>query len=80
MPCFGGAERDLSGLSIANLTDQDDIGVLPEPVLQSIRKRAHIHTDFALRYNRTRDTGEYVFDRFLNGDDSMPAGQIILID
>ena len=45
-----GFQRDPQGFGRANLTDQDDVGLLPERIVQPLLETAHMMSDLLLRH------------------------------
>ena len=66
--------------TVANLADQDDIGILPKAILQSVGERNDIVPHFALRDNRIRIRREEILDRILHRDDPVPPLLIQQVD
>ena len=46
---LGGAQGHLGRLAVADLADEDHVGVLPQPVLQPVGEGQHVGADLALR-------------------------------
>ena len=68
MPRVGSHQSGFHGLSVTDLTHQNDIGVLPENMTQALAKGEGIHTYLTLIDTRHLIAVE-VFDRIFNGDD-----------
>ena len=65
---LGGGQRDRDGLQVAHLADQDDVGVLPQHVLERRREAVRVVADLALVHQRAL-VGVHVLDRVLDGHD-----------
>ena len=68
MAGLGQGQRELNGLEVAHLTDEQDVGVLAEGGAQRPLERGAVEADLALV-----DGGEvvlvHVLDRVLDGED-----------
>ena len=60
-----GLHRDLRGLRVADLADQDDVGILPQDRAQRARER---QLDLLVDL-RLVDAGDLILDRILDRDD-----------
>ena len=52
VPRFRGLERDVHRLLVADLADEDDVGVLPERGAQGVREAPRVDADLALAHAR----------------------------
>ena len=69
---LGGGQRHGDRLQVAHLTDQDDVRVLPQDVLQRLLERVRVLPHLAL-VDQRRLVGVEELDRVLAGHDVVPA-------
>ena len=78
---LGGAQGHLGRLAVADLADQDHVGVLPQAVLAGRRRtsarRRPTSRCVTTEFGRPR---EQVLDRLLDGDDAVAAGLVEQVD
>jgi len=67
--CLRRAQGHPGRFVIANLSNQDDVRILTQPVFQSFGERRHITAYLALCHNRAGAARENVLDRFFERDD-----------
>ena len=59
---LGGGEREADGLRIAHLSDEDDVGILPERIAQAGREVGDVASDLAAAQDRSVGGVEDVLD------------------
>ena len=79
MTGLGDDQRRLDGLEIAHFADQDDVGVLPQHVLQRLGEAVRVGEHLALVDHRVLVL-VHELDRVLDGDDVLGARVIDLVD
>ena len=77
--CLGCNESGFEGLWLAQLTDVDDIGILPEDRTHALRKRLRVDANLALADDRTLVLVKDL-DRILEGDDVGPATGVDVVN
>ncbi len=73
---FRRGQRHLSRVAIADFTDEDHVGILPQTILQSVSKRLAVEPHLALRHDRTVFRGIPVLHRFFDRDNSIVAFRV----
>ena len=63
-----GGERQLDGFQVAHFADQNDVGVFAQGASQRRRKRARVHSDFAV-VHQTILAAMHKLDRVFDGND-----------
>ncbi len=76
---FGGMHGGLERFHVAQLADQDDVGVLPHGVLEGLVPILGIQADFALVDVRLL-VGEDEFDGVLDGEDVQRLAVVDVVD
>ena len=80
VPGLSHAEGHLGRVAVADLADENDVGVLPQPVFQTVGEGVHVEADLALGDDRMGQFGKQVFDRLLDRDDPVAAFSIEEVD
>ena len=78
MARFGNGERRLDGLEIAHLTEQDDIGILPQHVLERGGEGLGVGAHFAL-IHQAAFVRMHELDGILDGYDVDPLGSLLIL-
>ena len=74
-----GLQRDLSRLGVAELADQDDVGVLPEHAPERLPEALGVEADLALVDDALLVVVEHL-DRILDGHDVLAARAVDLVE
>ena len=76
---LGRGHRDLRGLEVAHLADQDHVGILAQRRTQRARERHRVEPDLALVEHRAL-VAERVLDRVLDRDDVIRVLRVDVVD
>ena len=79
MPGFGGLDRDRDGLEVAQLADQDDVGILAQRRAQRILERVGVGAHLAL-VDQALLVAVHELDRILDRDDVLVARLVDVVD
>ena len=79
VPGVRGVECDREALLVADLTDHDDVGVLPQDVTQGVRERVSVMADLAL-VDQAAVVAMEVLDRILDRDDLACHEMVQVVD
>ncbi len=76
---FGGGQRDRDGLKVAQLTDQNDVGVLPQHVFECRGETVRVLPDFTLTDHAFLGL-VHEFNRVFDRDNVIGAGAVDEVD